>query len=135
MIQNDYEKPKKKRGAKKISGFEQLKFKRSVTALKEKKVEITASKIEKEANLEARIRTVHRALLENRYPFKNGKKTLLLNKKQKAEGVRLCSNWLISPPDWKKAVFYGLKKFNLDGPDNWKTWIEEMTKFYLNKRQ
>ena len=26
------------------------------------------------------------------------------------------------------------KKFNLDGPDNWKTWMEEKTNIYLNKR-
>ena len=27
------------------------------------------------------------------------------------------------------------KKFNLDGPDNWKSWTEEKSKILLNKRQ
>ncbi len=92
MIKNDYEKPKKKRGPKKnLSGCKQLRFKPSIAALKEKNVKITASKLKKEANLEVSIRTVHRSLHENRYQLKNGKKTVLLNKKQKAERVRLCS--------------------------------------------
>ena len=65
----------------------------------------TISKIKIQANLEVSIRTVHRAVHENKYQYMNGKTTLLLNKKQNAERVRLCSDWLVSPPDWKKVVF------------------------------
>ena len=75
MIQNNYEKLKKQIGPeKKIYGFEQVMFRRSIAALKQKKVKTTASKIKKGAILEVSIRTVHQALYENRYQKKNGQK-------------------------------------------------------------
>ena len=90
MIKNDYKKPKKQRRPNKNkSGFELLKFGRSIAALKHKKVKITASKIKKQAIMEVSIPTVHRALHENRYQYKNGKNA---EQERKAERVRLCSD-------------------------------------------
>ena len=35
-------------------------------------------------------------------------KTLLLNNQQKAERVRLCSDWLVLSPEWKKVREYSI---------------------------
>ena len=96
---------------------------------------MTATKILTERALKINSRTVHRALSRVRSGYNNAKHTISLAKKQKENRVRLCTEWLTKPKNWDEVAFTDEKKTELDGPDNWCSWMEENHQFYLNKRQ
>jgi len=63
------------------------------------------------------------------------KKTLFLTLEQKKKREKICEHWLVTRMDFTKVVYSDEKKFNLDGPDNWKSYQKQNQPGKRKKRQ
>ena len=52
----------------------------------------------------------------------NPKKKIMLNVSQKTSRMEICKKWLIGGASSRKIVFTDETRYNLDGPDNDKSW-------------
>ena len=59
----------------------------------------------------------------------------MLTPEHKKRRVELDRKWIKVSHPWNLTVSTDEKKFNLDGPDNWSTWVDEDGEIYRNKRQ
>ncbi len=63
VVNNNYDKPKKKRGPKfKITSSEKIKIKKELKNLKNQNQKVTAKKIKTNCNIDTNIRTIQRSL-------------------------------------------------------------------------
>jgi len=116
---------KKKRGPKvKITGFRSYRVHREIQNIKKYVEKVTTTKIIRNCNLDVSKPTCWRAI--NRFGYKcvNAKVQILLSKKHKEERVKCITDWLTENHDWNETVFSDEKRFSLDSPDSWYTYVK-----------
>lgn len=127
---------KKKRGHKrKISKAHALSIKREITRLTCKQEKVNSSKIKKNCGLTVSTRTVQRHLKLSNMKYTRSYHEILLTKKHKEERMKVITEWISSNHNWENTIFSDEKKFTLDGPDCWMTYVPKTSKYIRHNRQ
>lgn len=125
IVRNDYERPKKKRGTKKIiSSREKTKIKLEVKRLQSNDEHVFAHKIKDKCNIKASIRTLQRAMSELGFEYKKVQRNPPLTSQHKKQRVEFAREWIGDNVLNKNVVFTDEKRFSFDGPDNWFSWYD-----------
>ena len=96
--------------------------KRKAIKLRIKNKRITSSKVKIAGNLPRTCRTIRKTLNEVKFSFINSKQKVTLTEKQRNVREEHIADWLRQGINFKTVIFTDEKKFNLDGPDNFKNW-------------
>lgn len=136
IIARNYNKLKKRRGPKpKITNKIAVQIKRECQKILQKGEKLTSSKIIRSCDLNVSKNTVQRQLRKMEYTYKNSESRIILSSEQKRERLQVCEGWIKDRLKWSKVIFTDEKKFNLDGPDNWKSYVRMGRRIVRNKRQ
>jgi transposase len=136
MVKTDFDRPKKKRGAKcAISKREKTRIKRVCERLAKNEEKVTSKKIQKNCDLTVSTRTIQRTLKKMGYSYKKAKVELVLSKAHKTARVDISRAWIRDRVDWSTVVFSDEKRFSFDGPDSWATYAREIEPVRKNRRQ
>jgi transposase len=127
---------KKKRGPKpKITKKLQFRIKRQISFSLNKGERVTSSKIMKECEINANVRTVQKYLRKEGYKYKKARKEIVLTKKHMQNRVSHITSWFEKCHDWESTIFSDEKRFCLDGPDDWRSYVSKSNTIIHEKRQ
>lgn len=136
MINNDYDKVRKKRGPKfKINARKTMLIKKEVRRLNGINEKVTASKVKKACDVNVSVRSIQRKLANLNFNYGNVSKTIPLTKKHMLERVKFADNCIKDLKFIFKTVFSDEKRFCFDGPDNWCSWYDPFDSPVRIKRQ
>jgi len=136
MVNNNYNRAKKKRGPKKkIDKRSNLRIKKEVRRLQGDSQKITANKIKINCDVDASVRTIQKALSVLGFGYGKVPKKLPLKPAHKTKRVELARDWIADNLINKNIVFSDEKRFSFDGPDNWFSWYDPMDPPSRIKRQ
>lgn len=99
------------------------KVKRCVDKIKEINEKVSAKKVKSMCKLHCSTRTIQKTLNDVNLKYATLKQKIILSEKQKEIRIKFIKEWMKVPIDFKSVIFTDEKKFNFDGPDNYKTWI------------
>ena len=89
----------------------------------------SASKIKSSLNLLSNVRTVQRQLHRLNYERRKMKVKPTLTEKQKRNRLEFAKDHVTWTDDWNNVVFTDEKKWNLDGPDGYNYYWQNLNKF------
>jgi transposase len=125
IINNNYDKVKKKRGPKfLINERKTTLIKKEVRRLNDLNEQVTANKIKSACDLDVHLKTIQRKLFFLNFNYGNIPKKLPLTKKHKEERMKYADTCIKDLKFIFKTVFSDEKRFCLDGPDNWCSWYD-----------
>ena len=126
----------RKRGPKfKIDSKLRLRVKRNFMSLQNQGEKINCSKIKNTCDLNFSTRTLQRHMQKQGHKYRKAKMQIYLSKKHKEQRVKIISDWIISNHQWEKTVFSDEKRFSLDGPDDWRTYVQKSKPAVRERRQ
>lgn len=127
---------KKKTGPKhKITKAQRVSIKRQISLIQNNHEKVTSLKLIKECQLNANIRTVQYHLRNMGYVYKKINKQIYLSQQHKDERIRKITEWITAGHIWEKTIFSDEKRFCLDGPDDWRSYISKNQNLVRQKRQ
>lgn len=136
FIYRNIRNPKKRGPKRKLDRKHRLSVKRNIAQIESLGQKVNSTKILRNSDLDVSTRTVQRCLKEMGMKYKNATTQIMLSQKHKDERVRIISRWIIKNHCWEKTIFSDEKRFSLDGPDNWQTYVHKNKKPVVrNQRQ
>lgn len=132
-----HKKEKSKPGPKPlIDRRQKVSLKRKIESLATDGQQVTARKLMNECSItNASIRTVRRTLHSMRYLYKEAQRKVVLSPEHRKKRLATARKWLQDGHPWNKTAFTDEKRFNLDGPDSWSSWMHEDRPLVRNRRQ
>lgn len=130
-------KDKKKPGPPPAIGQrEERRISRATKQIIRRKERVTARKIQHQCGLESlHLRTVQKKLVAMGYKYESADRRITLTEKHKQRRLELARDWLAHPSKLEGVCWTDEKRFNSDGPDNWKSWMLPNEKLKRNRRQ
>ena len=126
----------KKRGPKfKLTKHNKLNIKRTINRFSNMGENINSSKIIENIDMDVSTSTVQRYLTSQDMKYKKISSQIFLTKKHKSERIRIVHDWITNNHNWEITAFSDEKRFSLDGPDHWKSYVNVREKHVRNKRQ
>ena len=126
----------KKRGPKfSLDKAQKLNIKRTISNLKDREEKINSTKLKNECNLSVSIWTIQRHLKRQGMKYKRMPSKIYLSKVHKENRIDIINGWITENHPWEKTVFSDEKRFSLDGPDDWRTYVTKNEEFYKQRRQ
>ena len=128
---------KKKPGPKPIIGRRQKRnIKRKVESLVSSGQQVTARKVMDECSITtASVRTVRRTLRSMSFVYKEAQMKVVLSPAHRKTRLECAREWIRVGHPWNRTAFTDEKRFNLDGPDSWCSWMHEDRPISRNRRQ
>lgn len=121
---------------KKLSKTQQTRVKRKVRTLNSEKKRVTAALIKEEYDLEnVSVRTVRRTISSLEFRYCKPTSKIVLTAKHKKARLEFAKNCIKDNHDWNITIFTDEKRFCLDGPDSWSSWMDPNDKIIKNNRQ
>jgi len=96
---------------------------------------ITSKKVLNRTRLQVSTKTIQRTLRKCNMRYKKIPQKIELNDDHKRKRIEIAKQWIFDGVQFKNVIFTDEKKFNLDGPDNFCTWINENMALTRNRRQ
>lgn len=118
-----------------INSIERKRMKTAIRSLRQKGKKVTASSILKSTSIQASPSTVRRRLSQEKFVYKLQCKKIILDEKKMKKRIDTISKWIEVGICCKKIIFSDEKVFNLDGPNNFKTWTSKNDVLFRSKRQ
>ena len=127
---------KKKIGRRpKVNSKMRFQIRREISILKNEGEKVNTTKLIRNCNLEISKTTCWRELNRSGLKYGHIKKQIILSKEQKSKRFETITHWFTENHNWKKTIFTDEKKFSLDGPDDWGTYMYPGETMLRNKRQ
>lgn len=119
-----------------IDDRQKRRIKRKLDSLASTGQQVTARKLKEECSIQqASIRTVRRTLRSMRCVYAEAKSKVVLSADHRKKRVAIARKWIQDSHPWNKTAFSDEKRFNLDGPDSWSSWMHEDRPIVRNRRQ
>ena len=126
---------KMNRGPKhKMQKKHHLAIKRAISNLMSNAEKVNAPKIRDLCSLPVSVRTVRRYLNDTGHVYKNAVKQINLSKNDKQKRMEIIKKWISENHIWERTIFSDEKRFSLDGPDDWRSYVPKGFKINRNKR-
>ena len=126
---------KRKRGQQfMINKKSSLSIKRECSRLSASGEKVNCSKLIRNCSLSVSRWTISRYLRKQDYRYKKANTQIHLTAKHKLDRIDIIRNWITINHDWKKTVFSDEKRFSLDGPDDWSSYIPKNRNVIRQKR-
>ena len=68
-------------------------------------------------------KTINECLKQSKHRYKQVRQSVSLSETEKAKRIEVVKNWIFQGISFSKVIFTGEKRFCLDGPDNYYSWI------------
>jgi hypothetical protein len=118
-----------------ISPKENKCIRQAVSKIRKSGERVTARKVMQKTKIKAGLRTFQNALTKCNLRYLNISQNIYLSDSHKENRLKIIKKWIFEGVKFKEVIFTDEKKFNMDGPDNYCSWIDKNEKNYRNKRQ
>lgn len=135
MVKNDYTRPKKGGRPKIVKKREETRIKKEIRNLNNRNEVVTARKVLNNLQINVNVRTIQRTISNLGFRYKKIPKEIHLSKKHKICRLKFAEDMIRKQVDWKTVIFSDEKRFNLDGPDNIYSYMDENSSMVRQKRQ
>lgn len=126
--------PKKRGPKQKITKSTILSIKRQISNFEKNSEKINSTKIQRTCNLNVSRRTVRRCIGRMGFKYKRISPQIVLSKKHKIERLDVISQWISDNHNWESTIFSDEKRFSMDGPDDWRSFVRKPGKLIRNRR-
>jgi len=110
----------------------QLSIIREISILSSSACKVNPPKLIKGCALKASISMVQRYLRRSGFKYKTLSFRIYLNDSQKLKRMQYIKTWISENHNWKRTIFSDEKQCSLDGPDDWRSYMQKtMTSYHL----
>ena len=119
----------------KITSKLNLRIKRAISTLQAKHEKINSPKLIEMTDANVSLRTLQRHLRNMQFKYKRASGIITLTKEHKEKRVCAVCQWIGDQHSWETTIFSDEKRFSLDGPDDWRTYVQKSQKVIRWNRQ
>jgi len=127
--------PKKRGPRPKLNAAYKLRLKREICHLKQIGEKVNCPKLIKSCDIKVSRQTVSRYLKQEGMRYKKVKRSLPLQPSDKVKREDLAKKWLAENHPWERTIFSDEKWFSLDGPDDWRSYVQKSDVIYRPRHQ